>query len=119
MAHVPQMPQLPGYGQPKNTARNIGIAIASAILVLGGGASVLSGLWSGPVDAHGRKHDERSLDEKVDQLVGDVGEMKSTQKEMAKSIGVSTQDIAVIKRQLGLDGLGPPAPQIRASRIGQ
>lgn len=101
-----------------NFARNVGVAIGAAILVLGGGATILTS-WSPAADAHAsRKHDDRSPDEKLDQLVTDIGEVKTNQHELSRTLDGATRDIAVIKRQLGLDGLGPPAAQVRSSRVG-
>jgi hypothetical protein len=57
------------------------------------------------------------LDEKIDGLVTQQAEMAGDVKDIKKIQSAQTTDIAVIKRQLGLDGLGPPPT--RASGIGR
>lgn len=105
-----------------NPLKNLGAVIGAAILVVGGGASYVTGLWSPSAEAHVRKHDDRSPDEKLDQVIADLAAVKAQQDAMANAISRGTTDIAVIKRQLGLDGLGAPPPDripLRTSRFGQ
>lgn len=62
----------------------------------------------------------KSLDEKIDGLVTAQAEMAGDVKDIKKIQSTQTTDIAVIKRQLGLDGLGPGLnPPVRASGIGR
>lgn len=56
-----------------------------------------------PAEAATKRADPATLEEKVDKIGADLGEVKT--------------DIAVIKRQLGLDGLAPPP--LRASGVGR
>lgn len=128
------------------TPTKIGTGIGAAVLVVITGLTYLGGLWSPAAQARpdetsvmrGHAHkssaelSDRSLDEKVDHLIDVVGDLQvtadatsATVKAQAADISAATRavqsqatDIAVIKRQLGLDGLGPP-PQIpfRGSRI--
>jgi hypothetical protein len=47
-------------------------------------------------------HKPESVEDKLDGVRDDLRALRT--------------DVAVIKRQLGLDGLGPPPPQVRISR---
>lgn len=77
----------------------VGIGIAATIALLS-----LLGAFSVGGEARAGQHPSRTLEEKVDGIAHDVGEVKT--------------DVAVIKRQLGLDGLTPIAPPpVRAARM--
>jgi hypothetical protein len=120
-------PTEPGYllerhARPakKNRAAMIGTAIGTALVVAGSALSYM-GVFSAPARAGepSTKAEKvpRSLDEKIDGLVMQQAEMAGDVKDIKKIQSAQTTDIAVIKRQLGLDGLGPPPT--RASGIGR
>lgn len=58
-------------------------------------------------------HSSRQLDA----MANDIREMKAEQARQGAELSNGTRDIAVIKRQLGLDGLG--GPPVRASGLGR
>lgn len=88
----------------------VGAAVAGAGVVLANLAG--SGVAEGTQRQHRKDKEPTTLEEKVDEL-------RDTVRGMAEEQGRQGRDIAVIKRQLGLDGLGPPAPSVRTSTTGR
>lgn len=110
----PHDEERPRHHKP-NGFKNMGTVIGTAALVVLGGGSYLVSTWSPAAEGHSRKHDDRSPDEKLDQVLTDLNTV-------SHDLATAKTDIAVIKRQLGLDGLGAPPPDripIRSSRIDQ
>lgn len=110
----PQDDERPRRRTKPDPFKRLGAIVGAAVLVVVGGGSYVLSAWSPAAEAHvSRKHDDRSADEKLDQLVTDLTSVKA-------DIATAKTDIAVIKRQLGLDGLGAPPPDripLRSSRF--